>query len=154
LFILRGVSEVPGAVTPDLLSAAQQLEQQLIMSINVQDHFQATVVEIKGKFLGSVDGQEFKQKLDDLKKSGKTNIVVDLGKTDFMDSSGIGALISGLTSLRKAGGDVRLANMEKRIKNLFLITRLLGSVFDDYESVESAAESYRTNPPEPAKSTS
>jgi hypothetical protein len=44
--------------------------------------------------------------------------------------------------------------MEKRIKNLFLITRLLGSVFDDYESVESAAESYRTNPPEPAKSTS
>jgi anti-sigma B factor antagonist len=124
------------------------------MSINVQDHFQATVVEIKGKFLGSVDGQEFKQKLDDLKKSGKTNIVVDLGKTDFMDSSGIGALISGLTSLRKAGGDVRLANMEKRIKNLFLITRLLGSVFDDYESVESAAESYRTNPPEPAKSTS
>jgi len=124
------------------------------MSINVQDHFQASVVEIKGKFLGSVDGQEFKQKLDDLKKSGKTNIVVDLGKTDFMDSSGIGALISGLTSLRKAGGDVRLANMEKRIKNLFLITRLLGSVFDDYESVESAAESYRTNPPEPAKSTS
>lgn len=124
------------------------------MSINVQDHFQAAVVEIKGKFLGSVDGQEFKQKLDDLKKAGKTNIVVDLGKTDFMDSSGIGALISGLTSLRKAGGDVRLANMEKRIKNLFLITRLLGSVFEDYESVESAAESYRTNPPEAAKSTS
>jgi anti-sigma B factor antagonist len=124
------------------------------MSINVQDHFQTTVVEIKGKFLGSVDGQEFKQKLDDLKKAGKTNIVVDLGKTDFMDSSGIGALISGLTSLRKAGGDVRLANMEKRIKNLFLITRLLGSVFDDYESVDSAAESFRTNPPEPAKSTS
>lgn len=124
------------------------------MSINVQDHFQATVVEIKGKFLGSVDGQEFKQKLDDLKKAGKTNIIVDLGKTDFMDSSGIGALISGLTSLRKAGGDVRLANMEKRIKNLFLITRLLGSVFDDYESVDSAAESFRTNPPEPAKSAS
>lgn len=124
------------------------------MSINVQDHFQAAVVEIKGKFLGSVDGQEFKQKLDDLKKAGKTNVVVDLGKTDFMDSSGIGALISGLTSLRKAGGDVRLANMEKRIKNLFLITRLLGSVFEDYESVESAAESYRTNPPEAAKSTS
>lgn len=124
------------------------------MSINVQDHFQATVVEIKGKFLGSVDGQEFKQKLDDLKKAGKTNIIVDLGKTDFMDSSGIGALISGLTSLRKAGGDVRLANMEKRIKNLFLITRLLGSVFDDYESVDSAAESFRTNPPEPTKSAS
>lgn len=120
------------------------------MSINVQDRYQATVVEIKGKFLGSVDGPEFKEKLDELKQTGKTHIVVDLGQTDFMDSSGIGALISGLTSMRKAGGDVRLANMEKRIRNLFLITRLLGPVFDDYESVEKAAESFRTNPPESA----
>lgn len=120
------------------------------MSINVQQQYQATVVAIKGKFLGSVDGPEFKEKLDEQKQAGKTNIVVDLGQTDFMDSSGIGALISGLTSMRKAGGDVRLANMEKRIRNLFLITRLLGPVFDDYESVEAAAESFRTNPPESA----
>lgn len=122
------------------------------MSITVQDLYQATVVEIKGKFLGSVDGPGFKQTLDELKQNGKTNIVVDLGSTDFMDSSGIGALISGLTSMRKAGGDVRLANMEKRIKNLFLITRLLGPVFDDFESVEDAAKSFRTNPPEPTGS--
>ena len=120
------------------------------MSINVQEQYQASVIQIKGKFLGSVDGPELKQKLDDLKESGKTNIVIDLGATDFMDSSGIGALISGLTSMRKAGGDVRLANLEKRIRNLFLITRLLGPVFDDYESVESAVQSFRTNPPEPA----
>ena len=120
------------------------------MSIHVQDQFQTTVIEIRGKFLGSVDGPEFKQKLDELKQAGKTNVVVDLGRTDFMDSSGIGALISGLTSMRKAGGDVRLANMEKRIRNLFLITRLLGPVFDDFESVKEAAESFRTNPPEAA----
>jgi anti-sigma B factor antagonist len=120
------------------------------MSINVQDQYQATIIQIKGKFLGSVDGPEFKQKLDDLKQAGKTNIVVDLGHTDFMDSSGIGALIGGLTSMRKSGGDVRLANMEKRIKNLFVITRLLGPVFDDYESVDDAVKSFRTNPPEPA----
>ncbi len=85
-----------------------------------------------------------------MKQAGKSNIVVDLGQTDFMDSSGIGALIGGLTSMRKAGGDVRLANMEKRIRNLFLITRLLGPVFDDFESVKAAAESYRTNPPQSA----
>ncbi|MEX0747792.1 MAG: STAS domain-containing protein [Rhodothermales bacterium] len=120
------------------------------MSINVQDQYQASIIQIKGKFLGSVDGPEFKQKLDDLKQAGKTNIVIDLGHTDFMDSSGIGALIGGLTSMRKSGGDVRLANMEKRIKNLFVITRLLGPVFDDYESVDDAVKSFRTNPPEPA----
>lgn len=120
------------------------------MSIHVQDQHQTTVIEIRGKFLGSVDGAEFKEKLDESKQAGKTNVVVDLGRTDFMDSSGIGALISGLTSMRKAGGDVRLANMEKRIRNLFLITRLLGPVFDDFESVKEAADSFRTNPPEAA----
>ena len=120
------------------------------MSISVQDQYQATVIQIKGKFLGSVDGPELKQKLDDLKQAGKTNIVVDLGETDFMDSSGIGALISGLTTMRRAGGDVRLANMEKRIQGLFVMTRLLGPVFEDYESVEDAARSFRTNPPERA----
>ncbi len=118
------------------------------MSINVSENYQTTVVEINGRFLGSVDGPEFKDKLDDLKASGKTNVVVDLGKTDFMDSTGIGMLISGLTTMRKAGGDVRLASMEKRIRNLFTMTRLLGPVFESYGSVEEAAESYRTNPPE------
>ena len=118
------------------------------MSISVQDQYQASVIQIKGKFLGSVDGPELKQKLDDLKQAGKTNVVIDLGQTDFMDSSGIGALISGLTTMRKAGGDVRLANMEKRIQGLFVMTRLLGPVFDDYDSVDAAVESYSTNPPE------
>lgn len=120
------------------------------MSISVQEQYQATVIQIKGKFLGSVDGPELKQKLDDLKQAGKTNIVIDLSQTDFMDSSGIGALISGLTSMRKAGGDVRLANMEKRIQGLFVMTRLLGPVFENYESVDEAVESFSTNPPEPA----
>ncbi len=118
------------------------------MSISVQDQYQASVIQIKGKFLGSVDGPELKQKLDDLKQAGKTNVVIDLGQTDFMDSSGIGALISGLTTMRKAGGDVRLANMESRIQGLFVMTRLLGPVFDDYESVDAAVESFKTNPPE------
>lgn len=120
------------------------------MSINIQEKYQATVIQIKGKFLGSVDGSELKQHLDDLKQAGKTNVVIDLGETDFMDSSGIGALIAGLTSMRKAGGDVRLANMEKRIQGLFVMTRLLGPVFENYESVDEAIKSYSTNPPEPA----
>lgn len=118
------------------------------MSISVQEKYQASVIQIKGKFLGSVDGPELKQKLDELKQAGKTNVVIDLGQTDFMDSSGIGALISGLTTLRKAGGDVRLANLEERIRGLFVMTRLLGPVFDSYDSVEAAVESFATDPPD------
>jgi anti-sigma B factor antagonist len=117
------------------------------MPFTVNEEYQAVVFEIKGRFLGSVDGAAFKSTLAELLEKGKTQFVVDLSKTDFMDSSGIGVLIGGLTSTRRAGGDMRLAGMTKRIKNLFLITKLLGSVFDDYDSVADAIQSYVDSPP-------
>ncbi len=117
------------------------------MPFTVNEEYRAAVFEIKGRFLGSIDGADFKSQLADLLESGKNQLVVDLSKTDFMDSSGIGVLIGGLTSTRRSGGDMRLAGMNKRIKNLFLITKLLGSVFDDYETVRNAVESFVQNPP-------
>jgi anti-sigma B factor antagonist len=117
------------------------------MPFKVNEEYQAVVFEIKGRFLGSIDGAAFKTSLANLLESGKGHFIIDLSKTDFMDSSGIGVLIGGLTSTRRAGGDMRLAGMTKRIKNLFLITKLLGSVFDDYDTVALALTSYVDNPP-------
>lgn len=116
------------------------------MPFTVSEEYNAVVFEVKGRFLGSVDGPKFKESLAEMIAGGKTQVVVDLSKADFMDSSGIGILIGGLTSVRRSDGDMRLAGMTKRIRNLFLITKLLGSVFEDYEDVEAAADSFRTDP--------
>ncbi len=113
------------------------------MKFKTSDHYHATVLELKGKFLGSVDGDAFKQTITDLKENGKTKVVVDLSETEMIDSTGIGMLISALTTMRNAGGDVKIAGLKKRIKNLFLMTRLLGPVFDDYDSVDDALESFK-----------
>ena len=86
-----------------------------------------------------MEGPAFKDTLEELKDSGKTKVVIDLSKADFMDSSGIGALIGALTTMKKVDGDVKLAGMKERIKNLFLLTRLLGPVFEDFDTVEEAA---------------
>lgn len=117
------------------------------MPFRVKEEYHAAVFEIRGRFLGSIDGKEFKTSLNDLLAAGKSHVVVDLSRTDFMDSSGIGVLIGGLTSARRAGGDMRLAGMTKRIRNLFLITKLLGSVFDDYDNQKAALDSFVSNPP-------
>ena len=119
------------------------------MPFQTNEHDDVVVIDIKGKFLGSIDGPAFKETIDRLKTEGKTHVVVDLAQADLMDSSGIGTLISALTSMRKAGGDVRLANLKKRIRNIFLMTRLLGQVFKDYDSLDEAVASYETDPPEP-----
>jgi len=111
------------------------------MPFKTKENYNAIVFELTGKFLGSIEGPAFKEKLEELKESGKTRIVIDLSRADFMDSSGIGTLIGALTTMRKVGGDVKLACMKERIKNLFLLTRLLGPVFEDYDSVEEAAAS-------------
>ena len=55
---------------------------------------------------------------------------------------GVGVLVRGAERLRAAGGDARLAGMQTRVKNLFVMTRLLGRMFDDYPTVEAALQSF------------
>ena len=121
------------------------------MKLKVSDHYHASVVAIGGKFLGSVDGPAFREAISDLKEKGQTRIVIDLSGTDMIDSTGIGQLISALTTMRNAGGDVRIAALNKKIKNLFLMTRLLGPVFENYEELDDALQSFQDRP-EPASS--
>ena len=108
------------------------------MPFKATEHGDAVVFEISGKFLGSVDGPSFKKTLNGYKEAGVKKIVVDLAMADLMDSSGIGEMIAGLTSMRNAGGDMLLANLKTRIRNVFLMTRLLGSVFQEHDSLEAA----------------
>jgi anti-sigma B factor antagonist len=58
-----------------------------------------------------------------------------------MNSTGLGLLISGLTTLRKAGGELRLANVTDKIESLLAITKLI-TVFKAYDSVEEAVSSF------------
>ena len=120
------------------------------MPFSISEQYHATVISIDGKFLGSLERDAFKEAIDGLKEAGKTRVVLDLSGTELMDSTGIGLLISALTTMRRAGGDVRLAGMHARIKNLFLMTRLLGNVFEDYDTVEEAVQSFQAAPAEGA----
>ncbi|WP_457652123.1 STAS domain-containing protein [Rhodocaloribacter sp.] len=120
------------------------------MPFKVKEEYYAVVIEITGKFLGAIESEAFKQTIEQLKEAGKVHVVIDLSKADLLDSTAIGLLISSLTTMRRAGGDVRLAGMQKRVRNLFLMTRLLGPVFTNYETVEEAVNSFAEQPEAPA----
>ena len=115
------------------------------MPFTFYETYHAVVFSMTGKFLGSIEGDAFKEAIDDLTVAGKPKIIIDLSKTDFMDSTGIGALMSGLTTVKKADGQMVLSGMQDRLRNLFLMTRLLGGVFDDYPNVDAAAEALADN---------
>lgn len=117
------------------------------MNYNVDERYNAVVVTLKGNVMGGPDGQKLHDTLHELKEQGKRHIVADLGKVKFMNSSGLGMLISALTTMRNAGGDLRLANVADRIQSLLVITKLI-TVFRHFESVDEAVQSYKDDPPE------
>ncbi|MCH9008549.1 STAS domain-containing protein [candidate division KSB1 bacterium] len=99
------------------------------------------VLRLSGKIMGGPDASLLNDKLHELIEVGKTKVVVDLGSVEWMNSSGLGILIGGLTTMRNSGGDLKLANITDRIQSLLMITKLL-TVFETFETIEEAAGSF------------
>jgi anti-sigma B factor antagonist len=111
------------------------------MSFNVAERYNCVVIEFKGNIMGGPIAVELNSKLHELIDGGKKNIVVDLSKVKFMNSSGLGMLIGALTTMRNAGGDLRIANATDKIESLLIITKLI-TVFQHHRSVDDAVKSY------------
>jgi len=111
------------------------------MKIKVTEKYGAVVVELKGNVMGGPEAQEFSTLLHSLLDEGKKNIVVDLADCKFMNSSGLGMLISGYTTIKNGGGLLKLANATEKIESLLVITKLI-TIFEHYNSVEEAVKSF------------
>jgi len=102
---------------------------------------EVVVLELAGKIMAGPDASLLNEKLYDLIEKGKTKIVADLQKVEWMNSSGLGILISGLTTMRNHNGDLKLANITERIQSLLMITKLL-TVFETFDTIEKAVDSF------------
>ncbi len=100
-----------------------------------------TVIELKGSVLGGPDATLLNDTLHKLTESGKKRVVVDLSGVQTMNSSGLSMLITGLTTMRNAGGDLKIASASKKIEGLIVITKL-GTVFELFPTVRKAIESF------------
>ena len=101
-----------------------------------------TVLELSGKVMGGPDASLLSEKLHELVDKNKNNVVADLGKVSWMNSSGLGILIGGLTTMRNSGGDLKLINVTGKIESLLIITKLI-KVFDTFNNVEDAVASFK-----------
>ena len=117
------------------------------------------VLEISGRLVLGQESMDFRGKIKEvLEKSDwikekwgwETRIVLDLGKLGFVDSAGLGALIAARTSAVSRGAGIKLANLTKKLRDALTITKLV-TVFDVYDSVEAAVNSFPAA--EPAKQT-
>ncbi len=111
------------------------------MKINVVEKYTAVVIELKGDITGTAKDMEFSDTLKKLLAEGKKNIIIDLKETGFVNSSGLGMLIGGYTTVKNGGGELILANATEKIESLLVITKLT-SVFKNFSSIDDAVKSF------------
>ena len=111
------------------------------MNISTRHDGEVTVIELNGRLMGEPDTTEL---LDTVKSSlynHRTKIVLDLGGVDWLNSTGLGSLISARGLLTEVGGDVKLAKLNDTVHNIMNVSKL-NRVFDIYASVPQAVEAF------------
>lgn len=100
-----------------------------------------TVVDLSGRLtLGDASAQ-LRDTLRELVESGTNKIVLNLGEVAYIDSSGLGELVSGFTTVKNSGGELKLANLTQKVNDLLTVTKLY-TVFEVHNDEKSAVESF------------
>jgi anti-sigma B factor antagonist len=103
---------------------------------------QIVIVDFSGKITLGEGSATLRRMIRDLIDRGHRRIVLNLADVDYIDSSGIGELVSGYTTVRNAEGELKLLYLTKRVHDLLQITRLF-TVFDVQLDEDSALRSFR-----------
>lgn len=104
--------------------------------------------EIEGKAILDIEGDidlynapEFKAEVNRLIEEGKYHVLVNMAQVSYIDSSGVGALITGMSNLKKYQGTLKITTIVPSVKKVFELTRL-NTFFQIYETEEQALRSY------------
>jgi len=101
--------------------------------LNTRQIGDVTVIDAEGRITLGEGSSVFRESVKDLLSKGNKKILLNLEHVSYIDSSGIGELVSGFTSVSNAGGSLKLLKLTKRIQDLLQITKLytVFEVFDD-----------------------
>lgn len=112
------------------------------MNFRTEEAWGVTVISLEGDLMGGPDGATLNNKLHNLLADGKKQIVLDLGGVRFMNSSGLGLMLGGLSAVKNAGGTLKVANVTEKIASIIKISKL-SPVFDSFDSTEDAIASFK-----------
>jgi anti-sigma B factor antagonist len=100
-----------------------------------------SVVDVAGRITLGEGSSTLRDTLRDMVTKGQKKILLNLGEVSYIDSSGIGELVSGFTTVTNQGGQLRLLNLTKRVKDLLQITKLY-TVFAVHDDEAEAVRSF------------
>jgi len=110
------------------------------MEIKYRDEGSTLVIDVTGD-LDARSAGDLKLALNEKIDTGKVWLLVNLSEVPYMDSAGLGVLVSGLKNTNRQNGDLRLWGLQPDVRNIFELTRL-NKVFQIFEDEQSALSSY------------
>jgi len=110
------------------------------MKLTTREVSGVTIVDLSGKITLGEGGLTLREEVHQLLAKGSKKIALNLGDVNYIDSSGLGELVSAYTAVKNAGGELKLINLTSKVRDLLVITKLV-TVFDvkDDEAVAVAS---------------
>ena len=99
------------------------------------------VLDLSGKIMGGPDHEKFQKEIKTLIAEGHVDILLNMGKVSWVNSTGLGILVSAFHTLKKNGGQLKICNVSDRIDNILNVTQLK-LVFETFDSCEEALASF------------
>lgn len=100
-----------------------------------------TVIDAAGRITLGEGSSAFRDLIKDLKDKDAKKVLVNMADVSYIDSSGIGELVSGFTTISNSGGKLKLVSLNKRVQDLLQITKLY-TVFDVFDDEAAAVQSF------------
>jgi len=113
----------------------------MALEITQREREGIVILDIKGRLKAGDETTRFRDKIEELSQAGTRNLVANLEGVDYIDSTGLGALVMCATSLRKNGGSMKLLNLNRRNIELLVMTKL-ATVFEIFADEQDAVNSY------------
>lgn len=111
------------------------------MTITERKSGDVTILDVEGKILLGEGDVQLKRKIDELIERKEIKLLLNLANVPYMDSGGLGEIVRSYTTVKRAGGELKLLNATKRISDLLTITKLI-TVFEIFEEEPEAVKSY------------
>jgi len=111
------------------------------MNLQIEDKGAAVLMQVKEERLDAHNSGELKSQMLKLFEDGKNNVIVDLSDVRFVDSSGLGALVSGFKNASSRNGSLKLSGLQMQVKSMFELTRL-HRVFEIFADPQEALASF------------
>jgi anti-sigma B factor antagonist len=111
------------------------------VKLNTRQVGDVTVIDVSGRITLGEGSSALRDAMRELMTQGHKKILLNLGEVSYIDSSGIGELVSGFTTVTNNGGQLKLLSLTKRVKDLLQITKLY-TVFDVHDDEAAAVRSF------------